>query len=149
MWRPIGKVVLAAIVVAVLGLLGFMALVRRDHKVEIVVLYPNSPPSAVWRLLTDAALGVHPRTAGRRHAPHHRRVRLDRLVPPLLRHPVDQDMAQHDSAKRQQPGKQENVAPAGDNRRAGDVDGNKAGGASKSRGPAEAGPARRAPAKRG
>ena len=57
-------------------------------------------------------------------------------------------MAHDDSAKRQ-PGKQESDGPVGDNRRAGDEDGNKAGGASKSRGPAEAEPAKRAPAKRG
>lgn len=58
-------------------------------------------------------------------------------------------MAQDDSAKPKQPGKPKNDAPAGDNRRAGDVDGNQAGGASKSRGPDEAEPAKRAPAKRG
>ena len=58
-------------------------------------------------------------------------------------------MTHDDSVKRQRPGKQENDAPAGDNRRAGDEDGNKAGGASKSRGPTEAEPAKRAPAKRG
>ena len=55
MWWRIGKFVLATLVVAAFGLLGFMALVRRDHKVEIVVIYPKSPPSAVWRLLTDHA----------------------------------------------------------------------------------------------
>lgn len=27
----------------------------RDHKIEVVVTYPNSPPSAIWRLLTDHA----------------------------------------------------------------------------------------------
>lgn len=57
-------------------------------------------------------------------------------------------MPRDDSAKLQQPGKQENDAPVGDNRGADDVDGNKAAGASKSRGPAEAEPAKRAPAKR-
>ena len=32
-----------------------MALVRRDHKVELVVTYPKSSPGLVWRLLTDHA----------------------------------------------------------------------------------------------
>jgi uncharacterized protein YndB with AHSA1/START domain len=41
--------------VAALALLGFMAFARRDHKVELIVTYPKSPPSAVWRLLTDHA----------------------------------------------------------------------------------------------
>lgn len=53
-WQ-IGKGALVAIVVAILGLLGFMALVRRDHKVELIVTYSKSPRSAVWRLLTDHA----------------------------------------------------------------------------------------------
>jgi hypothetical protein len=51
-WR-IGKLVLLAIVVASLGSVGFLAFVRRDHKVELIVTYPKSPRSAVWRLLTD------------------------------------------------------------------------------------------------
>ena len=46
---------LAVIVLAGLGLIGFMAFVRRDHKVELIVTYPKSPPAAVWRLLTDHA----------------------------------------------------------------------------------------------
>ena len=49
------KFVLALLVVAVTALLGFIAFVRRDHRVEIIVVYPKSPPSAVWRLLTDHA----------------------------------------------------------------------------------------------
>jgi hypothetical protein len=53
-WQ-IGKWVLLALAVAVLGALVFMAFVRRDHKVELIVTYPESPPSAVWRLLTDHA----------------------------------------------------------------------------------------------
>ena len=50
-WR-IGK---WALIATVVGGLGFMAFVRRDHKVELVVTYRKSPPSAVWRLLTDHA----------------------------------------------------------------------------------------------
>lgn len=53
-WQT-GKWVLVAIAVAVFGVLVFMAFVRRDHKVELIVTYPESPPSAVWRLLTDHA----------------------------------------------------------------------------------------------
>src|SRR5262249_40581805 len=51
----IGKWLLVVIAVAGLGVVGFMAFVRRDHKVELVVTYPNSPRSAVWHLLTDHA----------------------------------------------------------------------------------------------
>ena len=32
-----------------------MAFMRRDHKVELVVTYNQSPPAAIWRLLTDHA----------------------------------------------------------------------------------------------
>ncbi len=49
------KWVLVAMAVAGLGVLGFMAFVRRDHKVELIVTYPKSPPNAVWRLLTEHA----------------------------------------------------------------------------------------------
>lgn len=55
MVRRVGMWIAIALVVCSVGLLGFMALVRRDHKVEIVVKYPKSPPSAVWRVLTDHA----------------------------------------------------------------------------------------------
>lgn len=41
--------------VAGLALVVFMAFARRDHKVELIVTYPRSPPAAVWRLLTDHA----------------------------------------------------------------------------------------------
>ena len=50
-WRT-GKWVLITTVFAGLGV---MAFTPRDHKVELVVTYPKSPPSAVWRLLTDHA----------------------------------------------------------------------------------------------
>jgi hypothetical protein len=53
-WRS-ARYLLWAIVVAVLGLIGVMAFMRRDHKVELVVTYAKSPPAAVWRLLTDHA----------------------------------------------------------------------------------------------
>ena len=53
-WR-IGRFVLATAAVACMGALGAMAFVRRDHKVELVVIYPKSSPGAVWRLLTDHA----------------------------------------------------------------------------------------------
>ena len=44
--------VVAAVVVGLLGLLAFM---RRDHRVELVASYENTTPGAVWRLLTDHA----------------------------------------------------------------------------------------------
>src|SRR5262249_47389707 len=50
-----GKWLLAAAALAALAVLGFLAFVRRDHKVELIVTYPKSPRSAVWRLLTDHA----------------------------------------------------------------------------------------------
>ncbi len=53
-WR-MGKWALVLIAAAGLVVTAFMAFVRRDHKVELVVTYPKSPPSAVWRLLTDHA----------------------------------------------------------------------------------------------
>lgn len=46
---------IVAIGVAGLALVVFMAFARRDHKVELIVTYPKSPPAAVWRLLTDHA----------------------------------------------------------------------------------------------
>jgi uncharacterized protein YndB with AHSA1/START domain len=49
------KWVLVALVLAFLGVVSFMAFVRRDHKVELLVTYQKSPPSAVWRVLTDHA----------------------------------------------------------------------------------------------
>ena len=55
MLRGIGTYVLAAVAVAILALLGVMAFMRRDHKVELVVTYPKSAPAAVWRLLTNHA----------------------------------------------------------------------------------------------
>lgn len=54
MWR-VGRWLLVAIAIVALGLLGLMAFVRRDHKVELVVTYARSSPAAVWRLLTDHA----------------------------------------------------------------------------------------------
>jgi uncharacterized protein YndB with AHSA1/START domain len=51
----LGRLVLLAILVAGFAAVAFMALVRRDHKVELVVIYPKSPPALVWRLLTDHA----------------------------------------------------------------------------------------------
>ena len=53
-WQ-IGKWALGTMMVAIIGLVSFMAFVRRDHKVELIVTYPKSPRSAVWRLLTDHA----------------------------------------------------------------------------------------------
>jgi uncharacterized protein YndB with AHSA1/START domain len=41
--------------VVAVALVGVMAFMRRDHKVELIVTYPKSPPAAVWRLLTDHA----------------------------------------------------------------------------------------------
>jgi uncharacterized protein YndB with AHSA1/START domain len=53
-WRIV-RFVLATLVAAGLVVMVGMAFARRDHKVELVVSYPKSPPSAVWRLLTDHA----------------------------------------------------------------------------------------------
>jgi hypothetical protein len=56
--RPIARIapwIIGAAAVAALALVVFMAFARRDHKVELIVTYPKSPPSAVWRLLTDHA----------------------------------------------------------------------------------------------
>ena len=36
-------------------MIGILAVMRRDHKVELVVTYAKSSPSAVWRRLTDHA----------------------------------------------------------------------------------------------
>jgi uncharacterized protein YndB with AHSA1/START domain len=47
--------VLALAALAVFGVTASLAVVRRDHKVELIVTYPRSAPSAVWRLLTDHA----------------------------------------------------------------------------------------------
>jgi uncharacterized protein YndB with AHSA1/START domain len=55
MVQRIGKSVLIVMAAAGLGAVGFMAFVRRDHKVELIVTYPKSSRSAVWRLLTDHA----------------------------------------------------------------------------------------------
>jgi uncharacterized protein YndB with AHSA1/START domain len=49
------KFAAAAIVLAIVVVVALMAFARRDHKVELVVIYPKSPPSAVWQLLTDHA----------------------------------------------------------------------------------------------
>ena len=52
---PVARWVLAVLGVAALALVAFMASARRDHKVELLITYPKSPPAAVWRLLTDHA----------------------------------------------------------------------------------------------
>ena len=54
MWRFV-LYLLVAFGIAVLGLTGVMAVMRRDHKVELLVTYAKSPPGAVWQLLTDHA----------------------------------------------------------------------------------------------
>ncbi len=53
-WR-IGRYLLGAAALAIVGLLAMMAFMRRDHQVELIVIFPKSPPAAVWRLLTDHA----------------------------------------------------------------------------------------------
>ena len=40
---------IVAIGVGGLALVVFMAFAQRDHKVELIVTYPKSPPAAVWR----------------------------------------------------------------------------------------------------
>jgi hypothetical protein len=49
----LGKWALLVMAAAGLGVMGFMAFARRDHKVEVIATYPKSPRSAVWRMLTD------------------------------------------------------------------------------------------------
>jgi hypothetical protein len=53
--RRVGQWLLVAVAAVVLVLLGLMAFLRRDHRVELVVTYPKSSPRAVWRLLTEHA----------------------------------------------------------------------------------------------
>jgi uncharacterized protein YndB with AHSA1/START domain len=55
----IARLALLLIGLCGLGVVAFMAFVRRDHQVELIVTYPNSPPAAVWRLLTDHAAEPH------------------------------------------------------------------------------------------
>ena len=50
-----GKCLLVVAGIAIFALLLAMALMRRDHKVELVVTYNQPPPAAIWRLLTDHA----------------------------------------------------------------------------------------------
>jgi uncharacterized protein YndB with AHSA1/START domain len=54
---PLGRYQILAVSIAVVvcSALAVLAFMRRDHKVELVVTYPKSPPAAVWRLLTDHA----------------------------------------------------------------------------------------------
>jgi uncharacterized protein YndB with AHSA1/START domain len=53
--RRIGKYLLAVATIAIVAIVGVMAVIRRDHTVELLVTYAKSPPRAVWRLLTDHA----------------------------------------------------------------------------------------------
>jgi hypothetical protein len=53
--RRLAKYLLFAAGAGVLALVGVMAFMRRDHKVELVVTYPHSSPAAIWQLLTDHA----------------------------------------------------------------------------------------------
>jgi uncharacterized protein YndB with AHSA1/START domain len=53
--RWIASWALATVALALLGAVIFMALARRDHKVELIATYAHSPPNAVWHLLTDHA----------------------------------------------------------------------------------------------
>ena len=55
MMRRVGKSLLLASGIAALTLVGVMAFMRRDHKVELIVNYDHSPPAAIWRMLTDHA----------------------------------------------------------------------------------------------
>ena len=43
----------AALIAGVIATLAVVALTRHDHKVELVVTWPNTPPERVWRLLTE------------------------------------------------------------------------------------------------
>jgi uncharacterized protein YndB with AHSA1/START domain len=53
--RRIAISALAAVALALLGAVSFMAFARRDHQVKLIATYSQSPPNAVWRLLTDHA----------------------------------------------------------------------------------------------
>jgi hypothetical protein len=55
----LGKYLLLAVGMAALAVVGLMAFMRRDHKVELVATYQRSPPAAIWRLLTDHAAEPH------------------------------------------------------------------------------------------
>jgi hypothetical protein len=55
MIRRVGKYLLLATGLVAFAALGLMALMRRDHKVELVVTYHHSSPAAIWQLLTDHA----------------------------------------------------------------------------------------------
>jgi hypothetical protein len=57
--RRWGKYLFFAGLAVALTLLGVMAFMRRDHKVELVVTYPNSTPAQIWRLLTEHAAEPH------------------------------------------------------------------------------------------
>ena len=53
-WQ-IGRWLLLTLGIVACGLIAFVAFARRDHKVELIVTYPKSPPREVWRLLIDHA----------------------------------------------------------------------------------------------
>ena len=53
MIRRAGVYLLGGIAVLAVAVIGTMAFMRRDHRVELVVTYPHSTPAAVWTLLTD------------------------------------------------------------------------------------------------
>ena len=53
--RMLAKWLTVVAIAVVMTSLAFLAFVRRDHKVELIVTYPQSPPEAVWTLLTDHA----------------------------------------------------------------------------------------------
>ena len=54
LWR-ICRLVLISAAAAVVGVITLVAFTPHDHKVELRVTYHNSPPAAVWRMLTDHA----------------------------------------------------------------------------------------------
>jgi len=49
MIRRVGKCLLWATAIAAIALVGVMAFMRRDHEVELVVTYPDSPPAEILR----------------------------------------------------------------------------------------------------
>jgi hypothetical protein len=53
--RSIALLLTTVAAVAAIGLIGVMAFMRRDHKVELLITYPKTAPDAVWRVLTDHA----------------------------------------------------------------------------------------------
>jgi hypothetical protein len=55
MWPAALRWALLALPILVLAPLAILAVVPRDHVVELVAVWPSTPPPRVWQLLTDHA----------------------------------------------------------------------------------------------